>query len=158
VKGLKELQAMLDTLPAKMEANIMRSALRAGANVVKNEAQANVPVDTGTLRKGLKVSTRLKRGRVTASVRATGKHGWLAHFLEFGTAAHVIKAKPGKMLVFAGGAYRAVNHPGIRPRPFLRPALDSKSSAALVAVGNQIKKRLTKQGLNAADIDIEVEE
>lgn len=162
VKGFKELQAFLDQLPAKIEGNILRSALRQGANVIKLEAQQNLAsngnVKTGELSRGLEVSTRLKGGRVTASVKAKGKHGFIAHWIEFsGAAPHVIKGKNGKRLSFAGGVYTAINHPGFAPKPFLRPALDSAASGALKAVGEAIKKRLTKQGINTADIEIEVE-
>lgn len=159
VTGLKELQAFLDALPQKLEQNIMRAALRAGANVVKAEAQQQLAshgnVKTGEMSKGLKVSTRAKGGMVTASVRAKGKHGYIAHWIEFGTAAHTISGKNGKALAFAGGVYKEVHHPGIKAAPFMRPALDGKSGAALVAVGEAIKKRLTKQGIDASDVEID---
>jgi hypothetical protein len=37
----------------------------------------------------------------------------------------------------------------------MRPALDSKSGAALVAVGEAIKRRLTKEGINASDVEVD---
>jgi len=155
VKGLSELQAFLTALPAKMEANIMRSALRQGANVVKDEAKAKAPVATGLLRDGLKVSTRSRRGVVTASVKATGKHAYIARWIEYGTAAHEIGTKDGGSLFFGGIFAEKVQHPGSRPKPFMRPALEGKSQDALIAVGEAIKKRLTKQGLNVAGVEIE---
>jgi HK97 gp10 family phage protein len=159
VKGLRELQAFLDQLPAKVEKNILRSALRQGANAIKAEAQqqlaSNGNVKTGELSKGLKVSTNAKGGRVTASLKAKGKHGHIAHWIEFGTRPHLIKGKNGQALAFAGGIYKAINHPGMRPRPFLRPALDGAAGMALVAVGEAIKKRLTKEGIDASDVEID---
>lgn len=155
VTGLKELQAFLDQLPAKVEANIMRAALRQGANVVRDEAKANVPVKSGVLKAGIKVSTKSRRGVVTASIKASGKHGYLANWLEHGVAAHFIKPKTAKSLFFAGLFRDGVDHPGIAPKPFMRPALDSQSQAALLAVGEAIKKRLTKQGLDASGVDLE---
>lgn len=155
VTGLKELQAFLDQLPAKVEANIMRAALRQGANVVRAQAQANVPVKSGLLKAGIKVSTRSRRGVVTASIKAGGKHGFLAKWLEYGTAAHFIKPKNAKSLFFAGLMRDSVDHPGVKPKPFLRPALDSQAQAALLAVGEAIKKRLAKQGLDASGVDLE---
>lgn len=157
VKGLKELAAMLQTLPAKLEANVLRSALRAGANVVKAEAVRMAPVKSGLLRAGLKVSTNNRRGTVTAKVKATGKHAYIAPWLEYGVAAHKISGKKGGWLSFGGLFAKSVQHPGFAPRPFMRPALDSQAQAALVAVGNAIKKRLTKEGLNTADVEIEAE-
>lgn len=157
VTGLKELQAFLDQLPAKMEANIMRSAMRQGANVVLEEAKRNVPVKSELLRNGLKVSTGLRSGVVTAKVKAKGKHGPVAHLVEYGTAAHFIKPKTAKSLFFAGLMRDGVDHPGAKPKPFMRPALDSQAQAALQAVGEAIKKRLTKQGLDASGVDLEAQ-
>jgi hypothetical protein len=60
----------------------------------------------------------------------------------------VIKGRDGKPLAIGGGLYTSVHHPGFRPVPFMRPAFDGKTGEALVAVGNQVRKRLTKQGIN----------
>jgi len=157
VKGFKELQKMLDTLPPRMEANIMRSALRSGAKVIMDEARANVPVADGDLRDSLRVSTRLRKGVVTATVKAGNRKAWYWRFVEFGTAAHTVSGKKGGFLSFGGIFKRSVHHPGAKAKPFMRPALDSKADAALKAVGQQIKRRLTRQGLNAADIEVEVD-
>lgn len=158
VKGLSDLNALLQELPAKMERNVLRGALRAGARVVQAEAKANVPVDTGALRAGIKVSTGGKRGAagvVIAKVRVTGRHAFVAPWLEYGVAAHTITARRGGWLFF-GAFARSVEHPGFAPRPFMRPALDSKAQAAVVAAGNYIKQRLaTKHGLDTADIEVE---
>lgn len=159
IKGLKALDAFLQQLPLKIERNILRGALRQGMNVIKADAQfhldANGNVKTGLLRLGLKVSTVVKGGKAIAVLKVTGKHGYVAKWIEFGTVAHVIRGKNGKMLAFAGGLHRSVNHPGTRPEPFMRPALDRRPSAVLIAVGEAIKKRLTKEGLDARDVEIE---
>lgn len=154
VRGLAELQALLDTLPAKMEQNIIRGALRAGMKPIIDDAKRNVAVASGVLRDGLRISVRAKGGKVTASLKAGGKHGYLASFIEYGTRPHRI---PGP-LVIGGRVIAGVDHPGARARPFMRPALDGQAGAAVVAAGEYIKRRLaTKNGLDTADIDIEVE-
>ena len=158
ITGLKELQAMLNSLPAKLEGNIMRTALRAGAKVILEEAKLNVPIRHGDLRDSIRISTRIKKGRVTASVKAGNKKAWYWRFVEYGTAEHAISAKDKGVLSFDGFFGKSVLHPGAKEKPFMRPALDVKSSEAIVAVGEAIKKRLTKQGLDATDIFIEVEE
>ena len=156
-KGGAELQAFLDQLPAKIERNIMRSAMRDGAKVLHAEIKSNAPEDTGELRDGLKISTRAKGGKVRASVKAKGKHGFLAPWFEYGTRAHQIGGRKGQTLAFAGGVYKSVEHPGMRPRPFMRPALDTKGGEAIAAVGAGIKKRLTKQGLDASGVEFDAE-
>lgn len=156
VKGLADLQKFLDQLTPKLERNVMRGALRTGMNTVKPVAKANIRSVSGLLAKGLKVSTKAKGGAVTASLKATGKHRWLARFVEFGTAAHKIAARKVPALWFGGWFVKSVNHPGAKPHPFMRPALDSQAQNATVATGNYIKARLaTKHGLDTADVTIE---
>lgn len=154
VTGLAEIQKLLDTLPAKLSANIMRGALRAGCNVIKETAKQMAPVGppsvkgakqyggyAGALRDSIRVGAKIKGGKVTAYVKAGGnsKKGadvFYAHMLEYG--------------------FRPV---GVHKQPFMRPALDSQASAAIVAAAEYMKARLsTKQGLDTADINIGVEE
>jgi len=163
VKGLQELQKFLDQLPKKLEQNVMRGALREGATKeLLQEAKANLlsngSVQTGELISGLKVTTRSRGGVVSASVKATGKHAYVAPWLEYGVAAHAITAKRGEMLSFLGVFAKSVMHPGFRPKPFLRPALDQSGQAAVIATAEYMKKRLaTKNGLDTSGIAIEAE-
>jgi HK97 gp10 family phage protein len=177
VTGLAELQKFLDTLPAKMEANVMRGGLRAGATQIATTAKSNAPVGqpggenkknyggyAGALRDSIRVGTKLKRGTVTASVKAGGKTKrgadvYYAHFVEFGTARHTITGKDGRPLSFGTTLTKSVDHPGAGARPFMRPALDAEQSAAIVATANYVKKRLeTKHGINTGHIFIEGDE
>lgn len=158
IKGLDELQSFLDQVTPKIEANIMRGALRAGMNVVKPAAQANIHSVSGLLAKGLKVSANRRGHVVTAKLKATGPHAQVAHLVEFSTRPHNISAKFSGWLSFANIFRKVVQHPGTKPRPFMRPALDSQASAAVVATGEYIKSRLTKEGLNATHVAVEGDE
>lgn len=167
VKGLADLQRALDQLPAKIEANIMRGALREGAKVLLEEARRLAPEGgpsaenqriyggrVGLLRDSIRASVRLKRGQVIARVIAGGKvkgggNAYYARWVEQGTAAHMIAAAPGKRLAIGGGLYTKVLHPGARKQPYLRPALDTAHVAAITAAREYIRKRLaTKHGLD----------
>jgi HK97 gp10 family phage protein len=154
IKGMAELQKLLDTLPAKLETSIIRGALRAGAKSILETAKQNVPSDTGELRDGLKIVTRKRGGQVQAIIKATGKHAYLANWVEFGTRGHRI---PGP-LQFNGAMLAGVDHPGARARPFLRPALDQNVNTSISAAGEYIKSRLSKHGLDTSDISIEPDE
>jgi len=155
IKGLSDLQKFLDQLAPKMEANVMRNALRAGMKPVQSDAKAHVSVVSGELRDGLKISTGVKDGRVTARLRTTGKHAFVAHWVEFGTAPHEIRPKGALSLLIAGWFGMVVEHPGAKPHPFMRPALDARAHDAVVASAEYIKGRLaTKYGLDTAGIDI----
>lgn len=152
INGLAELMAALDQLPQKLARNVLRGAFRAGAKVMAADAQASVPVRSGLLRDSIRVTTRVKGGRVTGTVRAGSKGGKArkvarhAHLVEFGTAPHVIQAQPGRAL--AVGVSK-VQHPGARPTPFMRPALDNKGTAAARAAAEYVRERLrVKHGID----------
>lgn len=148
ILGGRALDDALKTLAPKIEKNIMRSALRAGVNIIKNEAKQEVPVKTGTLRKSLRVSTRSKNGTITAVLKADSRIAPHAHLVEFGTRPHKIKPRNGEALRIGGHVVADVEHPGSRPKPFFRPSFDSKAPQAIAAVAEQIRKRLTKEGIN----------
>jgi HK97 gp10 family phage protein len=150
VTGLKELAQFLDELPTKLQKNVVRGAMRAGLKPVLVDAKAGAAFATGALRDGLKISTASKGGVVTGSIKAKGEHGFLAQFVEYGTGASRTKAllKPRRKW--------PANRPGQPARPFMRPALDSQATAAVVAAAEYMKDRLaTKHGLDTADVLIE---
>ena len=177
VKGLADLQKFLDQLPAKMEANVMRGAMAAAAKPMKISAQQRCPtgrpsregaalygLHDGSLRDSIRVSTRVKNGQAVASLKVGGKTKkagdvWYAHIVEFtGARAHTIKAKNKKGLSFGSLFAETVDHPGMRAKPFLRPAFHTQASNSVLAAGEYIKKRLaTKEGLNTAHIELEIE-
>ncbi len=157
VKGLSELNKLLQELPVKLEKNVLRGALRAAAKPVLQAAKEGAPVKSGLLRDGLKISSgRGKPGTVVAKVKVTGKHAFIAPWLEYGVAAHKITAKKGGWLFFGGMFAKSIDHPGFSPRPFMRPALDGQAQAAVLAAANYMKTRLqTKHGLDTSDVEIE---
>lgn len=177
VKGLSELNKFLQQLPAQLEANILRGALREGAKVVEADAKARVPEDTGRLKESIRVSTRLKKGRVVASIYAGGRSGakkvmprkggglrvgyelaFYAMWVEYGTAAHkILPRKPGGFLSIGGNFVRGVEHPGTKPRPYMRPALEAKAQEAVLAAANYMKQRLSSKRLGGVGKGVEVE-
>ncbi|MBK8916360.1 MAG: HK97 gp10 family phage protein [Phycisphaerales bacterium] len=182
VRGLFDLQKFLDQLPAKVEKNILRGALRAGAKVVRDYAKATAPRDTGFLAQSIKSGSRAKGGTVTGYAKTDA---FYAHLVEYGTRSHWIRvddeARPGRVtrrgyrtystrtlnrmeargsLVIGGNFVgQSVVHPGAPAKPFLRPALDNQAGAAVVAAGNYIKARLEKKhGIDTSDVVLEIEE
>lgn len=156
IKGLQEIKAFLDELPVKMQNNIMRGALRAGARPIAMEAKARVAKKSLTLARSIRYNTTKDKGRlkVMAYVRAGGKGregkrlgAFYAHMVEFGTQPHVIKAKANNPRGLFGRGIKQVNHPGTRAQPYMRPAMDYRQMDALRAMRDYIYKRLTKTGL-----------
>lgn len=149
IKGGAELQKFLNTLPAKIEQNIMRSALRAGANDLKQAAKDNINDVSGDLAKSVRVGVRTRGGKIRATVKAGDAKAYYVHMVEYGTSAHEIISKSG--LAVNGQVFTKINHPGAAPHPFMRPAVDSNTQSAINAITNQVKKRLTKEGINMPD-------
>lgn len=142
--GLKGVMNTIRSLPVEMKAGrIIRNALKAGAQVIQKEAQANVKRivlepnahgltshSTGALELSINIKRRApeggkngeaqsvgigKLGKV-ARKKLTGEAGdprYYAWFLEFGTER-------------------------MRPHPFMRPAYEAKKEVALAKVVERI--------------------
>lgn len=145
IDGLAELQKALDTFAVNVQKKVMRGALRAGQKVILDQARANVPVASGDLRKSLRISTRMKGAMATATLKAGSKKAFYAQMVEFGTAAHLIKPKNARALFFFGNASAAINHPGSKKKPFMRPAFDARAQASIEAFADYVRKRLAKE-------------
>lgn len=150
IEGLAELHKLLQELPAKLEANVLRGGMRAGAKVIEAEAKRLAPVGrdpatAGDMRDSVRVSVRSRKGKVEATIKAGGKKAWYARLVEFGTAAHLIRPKNRKSLFFAALAREEVHHPGAGKKPFMRPALDSKAQQAVQTLADYIRARLPKE-------------
>lgn len=183
--GGKQLFDFLQQLPVKVERNIMRAALRAGAAVLRDEArrnlEANGTMDTRELWKSIRVTTGAKKGIVTATIKAGNKKAFYWGWVEYGTKPHLLKVEDYERpinyrlttkrgtLVYAsmttvnrnvlkiGNTFvgPTVSHPGAKPSPYMRPALDNKGDAAVLAIAAKIRERLTLQGINVPAPEIE---
>ncbi|MGQ3001292.1 MAG: HK97-gp10 family putative phage morphogenesis protein [Hydrogenophaga sp.] len=157
VSGLAELYKVMQALPAVVEGNVMRGALRAGLRVVQKEAEVLVPEKELDLRKSLRIRLMrrsLKRGWVRMQLVAGGKDAPNAHWAEFGTASYYVgkgrsvrrpyKIQPKKAgaLLFGGKVREVVTHPGARPQPYMRPAIDRRQGDALAATVAYLRRRI----------------
>lgn len=158
ITGLVELNEMLQELPAKIEANILRGALRAGQKRILDDAKARCPVALpnmkniqlygayrGALRDSIRISTKLKDGTVTVSVKAGNKVAYYAHMVEYGTRPHE-ELPSGAHSLFMAGLFKAqISHPGAVAKPFMRPAFDNNAQAALEAAADYMRERIPKE-------------
>jgi HK97 gp10 family phage protein len=158
IKGLEGLQSLLDELPAKIELNIVRGGLRAAAKVIEAEAKRLCPVGdpstenkqlyggyAGALRDSIHVSMRTSKGTAKATIKAGGKIAYYAHMVEFGTARHWIKPLNRKSLFLAGLFKEAVDHPGAKKKPFMRPAIDGQADGAVDVMADYVRERIPKE-------------
>lgn len=171
ITGGRELDELLRTLAPKLQKNINRAGLRAGAVVLRDEVKGNVPVQSGDLRKSVRITSRAKGADVSVSVKAGDSIAYYARFVEYGTRPHLIKVddrdrginrrtgnrisittinRQQRSLAIGGNLIGpSVQHNGARPKPFMRPAVDSALPRAIEAITAKIRERLTKQGLDA---------
>jgi HK97 gp10 family phage protein len=158
VQGLSDLQKMLDELPAKIEANIMRGALRQGANVYRDRARANAPVGkTGKLKKSIKVKTTLRKGKAVSQIVAGGGDAFYAKFVEFGTASfyegngrtvgapYKIEPKNRKAMKFGDVFTESAVHEGVRPTGFMRRAFDGGTREVIEEVADYVRMRIGRE-------------
>lgn len=166
VPGLAELNRFLETFPTNLATKVLRGALRAAQKPIADAAKAGAPVAVpgfenrsqwgakpGSLRDSVKIYTGLdkKSGRVIATLRAGNKVAFYARFVEFGTAAHIIRAKNHGALQFNGHEAAYVHHPGSRANPFMRIAIDANVQKGIDAFVGYLRARISKELDRLAD-------
>lgn len=126
--GDKALSAKLAAMPLKVQKKITRQALRQGGKRVRDEARRLAPVDTGALKKSIKVraAKNLRRGSFGISVQ-TGTRA------ELGISPEAKFYYPA-VLEFGGRGHEA--------QPFLRPAMDATRAEVLSLIKNSIREAL----------------
>jgi HK97 gp10 family phage protein len=162
VRGKAEVAAFIARVPTDLETKVLRGAARAAANVVADEARERSISEQVT--NAIKVATSKEETRVVAKVQVKGEGAFIAPWLEYGTAPHFIsvaedqrqgmgirrinqKQKEGSLVIGDKFVGPTVFHPGARPHPFLRPALDVKESEAIAAAQAYIDDRVTPSGI-----------
>lgn len=95
---------------------------------IADDARRYCPVDTGALKESIEHHMEGQDLIVSATGGADGRT--YAAYVELGTEPHVILPDKKKALFWEGAAHPVgrVNHPGTRPRPYLRPALYQQRS------------------------------
>lgn len=155
ITGLRELERTLKKLEPKNSKNVLRAAIRAAGRVVVVEARQNLPSEYDTLSRSLTHKLLKQRSAVRMNLivgPTTGEqaryNGWYAHLVEFGVAPHPIPKGNGRRIMNIGDGEVAtkVQHPGVKKRPFLRPALDNNlekiKDAYIAKLWAGIKKKL----------------
>ena len=160
MSGMAELRARLATLPPGIVNNILRGAVRQGVNVITAAAKANFPgADNGpeSLTGVLKGSIRTSSGRGSPTLAvAYTVAGTLtpAQINKFGadSAYYAMWVERGhinrKMNDALSGSkqfktyQRAISGSNTPPHPFMRPAFENNSAAALDAIIETVRSKL----------------
>ena len=144
IKGLDQIQEKLKTLESKMVKNINRSAARAGAVAIKNQAASNLPAKH---KKKVDISPkrRVRAGTFSFKIGPKAEH-WGLTFLEYGAKPHDIGLRTKKALELSGlGFAKSIRrHPGVTATRFLSRAISEGADDAFKAIGDQYWKRINK--------------
>lgn len=168
VRGKEEVKAFFANIPPKLT-NVLRGAARAGGKVIAEEIKLQTPSEK--VREAVRITSRAGDGEV--KVKIDLKPGWarsLGIWLEYGTSPHFISVddsqRQGKSVrklntqvaeydgnasLVIGGNFvgETVFHPGARPYPAFRPALDTKEQEAISAAQSYVNARVSRAGINA---------
>ena len=145
IKGFDEVRKRLDEFPEKLQKKVVRQGLKAGINVILDEAKATTPVGStywnkgkspGTLRNAITSRVCTKQGQPGSVMLLThGKSSrgifvkndaFYWRFVEYGHAMIRKNKKIGKVM----------------PIPFLRTAISKKWQMAVEKAKEYIVQRL----------------
>ena len=135
---LNKFSVEIPKLYEKNEALIRQTVKNSAFNIQKNAKSnltKNKSVDTGHLRRGISTDIRGLGATIhTSNIK-------YAPGVEYGTKAHIIRAKNKKALYWKGAKHpvKKVNHPGSKAKPFLIPAFEKEKDQFLEKLKEGIK-------------------
>jgi HK97 gp10 family phage protein len=153
IEGLDQLQANLKALPIELQGPVLTDSLMPGAQIIADRMSELAPrgKDTGPREKNdqhLADSIAIQAEKKPIGSGAEVYVGpnkavaWRARFNEFGTTVHEIINKRAAMFGKAKKVLASpqaifgskVEHPGEKPQPFMRQALDEAGQEAVTAI------------------------
>ena len=135
---LNKFSVEIPKLYEKNEALVRQTVKNSAFNIEKNAKSnltKNKSVDTGHLRRGISTDIRGLGATIhTSNIK-------YAPGVEYGTKAHIIRAKNKKTLYWKGAKHpvKKVNHPGSRAKPYLIPAFEKEKDQFLEKLKEGIK-------------------
>jgi HK97 gp10 family phage protein len=159
VQGGDQLYATMRQLPIELQVSELSNALKAAGFVIGDEMAAEAPreKDIGPRTKtdqhlsdsiAVQVEKNPKGSAAEVYVGPNSKIAWRAKFIELGAAAHAIinsRKRKKKVLASADQVFgEKINHPGVRPFPFMRRALDTAGPAAIEEFRKTLAKGLAR--------------
>lgn len=159
LSGRSGVSRYLRDAPERIARKLLRGAAKEAVNIIADDARLRC-IDS-EVAAAIKTTTKVGDGVVTGKVLVKGPNAYRAPWLEYGTAPHFISvddsqrqgmsagrintlAKAGTLVINGKPVGRTVYHPGARPFPFLRPALDAKHDEAVRAAQGYINSRASR--------------
>ena len=147
VQGLDKLQAVLEELPKKVAQRGIRSALRAGSDVLRAEMMSLVRKDSGFLEEHIGTRIKTQRGELaaTAYVGPQGKIEYPAFMSGAYRISRTSKGKAkqvGRVAVATVARFLEFGTSKMGKMPFMTPAFDSQQQQILAAIIVKLKAAL----------------
>jgi len=149
IKGAEQIRRALSEAGAAA-ASILEEATVEAAELIRDEAERLAPRAAGRLAANIETKvTKKETNEVEVAVgpdvgkpSRKARRSFYGMFVEFGTQAHILKPRRAKALRIGDEFRAAAQHPGHRPRPFMRPAFDSKCNKAQDKIAEVLKRKL----------------
>lgn len=139
VEGIEEVSRALDGQRDKLRA-ALETIVLAGAEIIRSAAESKA---RGRLASDMLKELAEKSGTKVLAYIGPHKRRWYAQIVETGAKPHAIAPRKRRALKLGDNAFRrSAAHPGMRARPFLRPAFDESQDGAQTAMGDQVKETL----------------
>ena len=138
VGDLNKFSVDVGKLSSEIEEDVKKVVKNSAFNIERNAKSnltKNKSVDTGHLRQGISTDVKGLEAIIhTSNIK-------YAPGVEYGTRAHIIRAKNKKALYWKGAKHpvKQVNHPGSRAKPYLIPAFEKEKDQFLEKLKEVIK-------------------
>lgn len=165
LNGMDQLGKTLSAFTADIQQNALEKMLKAGAQPIADEMASQAPRehDIGPRRHDdvhigdsivIKVEHNPNGSDAEVYVGPSKRVSWKANWIEFGAHAHAIVTRMTRAMRKAGDKGKKVlaspsqifgthvQHPGVNPKPFIRPALDVAAPAAIEAMKKSLAKSI----------------
>lgn len=132
VKGLKELADALKQMPEKLAGQALGASVKAGADLIKNQAQANA-----------RAAFKDASGATEKSIVSYRKKGSTQTDITYQVGVTLQKRWPrpgGKKLPAYWWRFKEFGTRKMPATPFLRPAWDGRSGEALAMIKRMLEK------------------
>lgn len=151
-EGFNELAAAMRELPERVARNGLRAAVNAGASVIKQDAIARAPVDTGALKANLYQKQIREQSGPMQQTFYVGVRRGVAKYAN--NAANRRAGTAGKAYKNAGTTFYwrflEFGTSTMAAHPFLRPAFEIKKEDAVKAIGAKLDERIQKHARDLA--------
>jgi HK97 gp10 family phage protein len=134
-QSFEAIKKTIKKLPIKAKEKLLTGATRAAANVIRDEAKQNVPIDTGLLKRSIK------------TVKGRPKYNGLYEIKYFVVVKPKIKWVEDKTNQKGSAFYANMIEYGtihMAAQPFMRPAFDNADDRSIRAAHAYVFKNFTK--------------